>query len=154
MITIEEIKKVCDIFEPLGSCEVELRNGPKALKVKFGKKETKKQAQQKEEYTRKVESPKKEIEIEKITATPEIYEVRSNFIGYFTRINPKTGETHVKMGDKVKEGDILGYVSVLGVLQEIKTEKEGKIKEILVEEGQPIEYGQPVMRIEVTKGGK
>ena len=154
MITIEEIKKLCDIFESLGAGEIELRNGPKALRVKFGKKETKKQEKQIEEHCGKVEIPKKELEIEKITAIPEIYEVRSNFIGYFTRINPKTGEVHVKMGDKVKEGDILGYVSVLGVLQEIKTEKEGKIKEILVEEGQPIEYGQPVMRIEVTKGGK
>jgi biotin carboxyl carrier protein len=40
-------------------------------------------------------------------------------------------------------------VRVLGVLQDVCAEVDGKVKEILIEEGQPIEYGQPLIRLEV-----
>jgi acetyl-CoA carboxylase biotin carboxyl carrier protein len=49
----------------------------------------------------------------------------------------------------VKKGDIVGHVRVLGVLQDLRVENGGKLKEVLIEEGQPIEYGQPVMRFEM-----
>ncbi len=78
-----------------------------------------------------------------------VAELTSKSVGFFTRLNPKSGEYYIKLRDTVKAGQVLAHVRVLGVLQDIKAEKDGKVKEILVEEGQPIEYGQPVMRFEV-----
>ena len=78
-----------------------------------------------------------------------ISELKSKWVGFFTRLNPKKGENYVKLRDHVKKDAIIGHVRVLGVLQDLTSEFEGKVTEILVEEGQPIEYGQPIMRFEV-----
>jgi acetyl-CoA carboxylase biotin carboxyl carrier protein len=48
----------------------------------------------------------------------------------------------------LKEGDVVGIVRAMHVDQEILADKGGKIVEILVEEGQPVEYGQPLIRLE------
>ncbi len=142
MASIDEIKKLYKVFENEEVGEIELRNKDKAIRIKLAKKEEKKEVQRVQEVIPQIEPKPKE---------PPIYEVKSNWIGYFTRINPKTGENYVKLRDVVKKGDILGHVSVLGVLQDIKAEEGGKIKEILVEEGLAVEYGQPLMRIEITE---
>jgi acetyl-CoA carboxylase biotin carboxyl carrier protein len=76
-------------------------------------------------------------------------ELRSKWVGFFTRLNTKTGEYYIKLRDTVKKGDILAHVRVLGVMQDVVSDVEGKVKEILIEEGQPIEYGQPIMRFEI-----
>lgn len=152
MVTVSEIKKLFSIFENTGIGEIEIKNKENVIRLKLGEKSS---IQVVPSY--KVEKVKKEKEVEKSEEVkpklPEIYEVRSKWIGYFTRINPKTGENYIKLRDVVKEGDIVGHVSVLGVLQDVKVEKSGKIKEILVEEGQAIEYGQPILRIEVDEKG-
>jgi acetyl-CoA carboxylase biotin carboxyl carrier protein len=69
-------------------------------------------------------------------------------VGIFTRLNPKTKEAYVKLRDVVKKGDVIAHIRVLGHLQDVVVDEEGKIKEILVEEGQPVEYGQPLFRLE------
>lgn len=146
MVSIEEIKKIYKIFDSENISEIELRNDNAAIRMKIAKKvpEVKIVTPQAQpvNVNEQNQTPKQE--------EPSIYEVKSKWIGYFTRINPKTGENYVKLRDVVKEGDIIGHVSVLGVLQDVKVEKGGKIKEILVEEGLAVEYGQPLMRIETN----
>ncbi len=145
MSNIEEIKKLYEIFDSENISEIELRNNNKAIRMKISKK----QHEPKNTKPIQVEqAPQPKVEQKEVE--PSIYEVKSKWIGFFTRINPKTGENYVKLRDVVKEGDIVGHVSVLGVLQEVKAEKSGKIKEILVEEGLAVEYGQPLMRIEIN----
>ncbi|MGC8764912.1 MAG: acetyl-CoA carboxylase biotin carboxyl carrier protein [Brevinematia bacterium] len=146
MLTIDEIKRLFKIFEGEDVGEIELRNKDRAIRMKLKRKEEKKKIEKPVEIKKEPQP-----ETEKKPVEPPIYEVKSNWIGYFTRINPKTGENYVKLRDVVKKSDILGHVSVLGVLQDIKAEKGGKIKEILVEEGLAVEYGQPLMRIEVSE---
>lgn len=76
-------------------------------------------------------------------------QLNSKWVGFFTRLNPKTGEYYVKLRDQIKKGDVIAHVRVLGVLQDVTAEADGKVKEILIEEGQPIEFGQPLMRFEI-----
>ncbi|OHD56289.1 MAG: hypothetical protein A2Y33_00535 [Spirochaetes bacterium GWF1_51_8] len=78
-----------------------------------------------------------------------VFELRSKWVGFFTRLNTKTGEYYIKLRDSVKKGDVIAHVRVLGVLQDVVSDVTGKVKEILIEEGQPIEYGQPMMRFEI-----
>ncbi|MCX7882110.1 MAG: biotin/lipoyl-binding protein [Brevinematales bacterium] len=78
-----------------------------------------------------------------------IKDVTSKWVGVFTRLNPKTKEAYVKLRDTVKKGEVIAHVRVLGHLQDVVCEYDGKVKEILVEEGQPVEYGQPLFRLEV-----
>lgn len=53
-----------------------------------------------------------------------------------------------KVGQKVKKGDILFIIESMKLMNEISSEWEGTVAEILAENGQPVEYGQPILRIE------
>ena len=156
MIDIKEIKKLYQIFINNDIEKVEIQNGEDRLSLIIGGMSGTVQKsfniaeadiQPKENTPEiKAEALKKE---ENEPVKNGVYELKSKWIGFFTRMNPRTGESYIKLRDVVKKDDVLGHVRVLGVLQDLKSEVDGKVKEILIEEGQPIEYGQPVMRFEL-----
>jgi len=75
-------------------------------------------------------------------------DIVSTHVGFFSRFNPKTKKQYFKLRDVVKVGDVVGVVRAMHIDQEIVAEKSGKIVTFLVEEGQPVEYGQPTIRLE------
>ena len=138
MIDIRDIKKLQNIFSESDIEEIEIRHDRDAVRLTLGP--------AKKTFQEQVRAPLPDEPAKE--PTDHCSELRSQWIGFFTRLNPKTGENYIKLRDVVKKGDIVGHVRVLGVMQDIKSEINGKVKEVLVEEGQPIEYGQPVMRFE------
>jgi len=68
--------------------------------------------------------------------------VASPAVGYFA---PRIG---VEVGSKLRSGDPLGYVDVLGVRQEVVSPIDGALRGFEVESGQAVEYGQPIARVE------
>lgn len=58
----------------------------------------------------------------------------------------------VTVGDVVREGQVLGTIETLNVLNEVEASQPGRIVEVLVTEGQAVEYGQPLMLIEPLAG--
>ncbi len=148
MLNVKDIKKIHTIFENENIEEIEIRNGDSSLRLILGGETAKAQPKTVvSEAAVPAGSP-----AEPAVPASNISELHSKWIGFFTRLNPKTGENYIKLRDVVKKGEIVGHVRVLGVLQDIRSEVDGKVKEILIEEGQPIEYGQPVMRIEISNG--
>jgi biotin carboxyl carrier protein len=75
-------------------------------------------------------------------------DIASKHIGFFSRFNPKTKKQYFKLRDMVKEGEVVAIVRAMHLDQEVLADKNGKIVEVLVEEGQPVEYGQPLIRLE------
>ncbi|MFQ6090043.1 MAG: acetyl-CoA carboxylase biotin carboxyl carrier protein [Candidatus Bipolaricaulia bacterium] len=73
--------------------------------------------------------------------------VRSPVVGTFYRCPNPDSEPFVKVGDRVHEGDTLAVVEAMKVLTEVKAAEEGIVEQILVEDGQPVEYGQELMVI-------
>lgn len=73
--------------------------------------------------------------------------VRSPVVGTFYRRPSPDSEPFVKVGDRVHEGDTLAVVEAMKVLTEVKAAEEGIVEQILVEDGQPVEYGQELMVI-------
>lgn len=67
-------------------------------------------------------------------------------------IKPK-GKPLVAVGDEVKAGQLVGAIQSLNIIYEVETHVEGRVVEILVQDGQPVEYGQPLMMIDGTKEG-
>ncbi|UOF93764.1 MAG: acetyl-CoA carboxylase biotin carboxyl carrier protein [Bordetella sp.] len=73
--------------------------------------------------------------------------VKSPMVGTFYR-SPNPGSApFVNVGQIVKEGDILCILEAMKLLNEIEADKPGIIKEIMVENGEPVEYGQPLFVI-------
>lgn len=76
--------------------------------------------------------------------------VRSPVVGTFW-IRPAPGEPpFVKVGDLVQPGQVLCIVEAMKVMNEVRTEVAGVVVEILAEEGDPVEYGQPLFRLRPT----
>jgi acetyl-CoA carboxylase biotin carboxyl carrier protein len=73
--------------------------------------------------------------------------VKSPMVGTFYRAPNPGAPAFVDVGQTVKEGDPLCIIEAMKLLNEIEADKAGTIKEILVENGQPVEYGQPLFVI-------
>ncbi|RZS77004.1 acetyl-CoA carboxylase biotin carboxyl carrier protein [Pigmentiphaga kullae] len=73
--------------------------------------------------------------------------VKSPMVGTFYRAPNPGAAAFVDVGQAVKEGDPLCIIEAMKLLNEIEADKAGTIKEILVENGQPVEFGQPLFVI-------
>lgn len=73
--------------------------------------------------------------------------VKSPLVGTFYAAPAEDAEPFVKVGDSVKEGQVLAIVEAMKLMNEIESDFAGTVKEILVENGQAVEYGQPLFVI-------
>lgn len=93
---------------------------------------------------------KKEIKTEIITEAKEKAAgniVKSPLVGTFYAAPSEDAQPFVKVGDKVKKGQILAIVEAMKLMNDIESDFDGEITEIYVENGQPVEYGQPLFSI-------
>jgi oxaloacetate decarboxylase (Na+ extruding) subunit alpha len=74
--------------------------------------------------------------------------VTSPIVGTFYRASSPDKPPYVETGDMVKNGQVLCIIEAMKLMNEIESETAGKIVQILVESGQPVEYGQPLFVIE------
>ncbi|MCC7487636.1 MAG: acetyl-CoA carboxylase biotin carboxyl carrier protein [Burkholderiales bacterium] len=78
-------------------------------------------------------------------AVPEGHLVRSPMVGTFYRASAPGAKPFVEVGDTVKAGDTLCIVEAMKLLNEIEADRDGTVKAVLVENGQPVEYGEPLV---------
>jgi acetyl-CoA carboxylase biotin carboxyl carrier protein len=79
---------------------------------------------------------------------PEGHVVKSPMVGTFYRSPSPGAASFIELGQSVKPGDPLCIIEAMKLLNEIEAEVGGTVKQILVENGQPVEYGQPLFIIE------
>jgi acetyl-CoA carboxylase biotin carboxyl carrier protein len=75
-------------------------------------------------------------------------EVLSPFVGTFYSSPSPTSAKYVEMGSRVKKGDVLCIIEAMKIMNEIEADFPGKVVGILVKDGQPVQYGQPLYQIE------
>ncbi len=75
-------------------------------------------------------------------------EVLSPFVGTFYASPSPTAAKYVEVGTKVKKGDVLCIIEAMKIMNEIEAEFPGKVAAVLVKDGQPVQYGQPLFQIE------
>ena len=73
--------------------------------------------------------------------------VTSPLVGTYYEAPAEDAEAFVKVGDCVKKGQTLAIIEAMKLMNEIESEYDGVIKEIMVKNGQPVEYGQPLVQI-------
>ena len=142
----EKIKQLMDDIgnSKLTSIDIDFPDG---TKIKM-KKEQKEVIIQKNELQNLVEVPVAE---DKALEAPKKEEegniVKSPMVGTFYLKPSPTSEPFVEIGKDVKKGDTLCIIEAMKLMNEIESEYAGKIDEILVEDGKPVEYGTPLFRI-------
>jgi len=83
-----------------------------------------------------------------IEAKASAHTVKSPMVGTFYRAPQPGADPYVQIGSKVSEQDVLCLIEAMKLLNEIEAGKAGTVTEILVENGQPVEYGQPLFVLE------
>mgnify|MGYP001611524419 CR=1 FL=1 len=99
-------------------------------------------------------APKAGIEAKKEAAPSKpdnIKIITSPMVGTFYRSPSPAAQSFVEMDSFVKNGQPLCIIEAMKLMNEVESEFSGKVVSILVENGQPVEYGEPLFHIEVSK---
>jgi len=142
---LRKLKKLIDLVQESGISELEVTEGEEKVKiVKRGSSAVTYSAPAPTAAPAPVLAP----EPAPAPAALPGHVVKSPMVGTFYR-SPSPGAKHfVEVGDAVKSGDIICIIEAMKLLNEIECDKDGVIKAILVENGQPVEYGEPLVVID------
>ena len=91
-----------------------------------------------------------EAPVEEVAQKEEVKEgniVKSPMVGTFYSKSSPTSNPYVEVGSEVKKGTVLCIIEAMKLMNEIESEFNGKIAEVLVKDGEAVEYGQPLFRI-------
>ena len=152
---LRKLKKLIDLVEESGIAELEITEGEE--KVRISRSTSSVQTQ----VTPGGTSPPQGTPPSAVTAStalttanavaeilPEGHVVKSPMVGTFYRSSSPGSNAFVEVGQTVKEGETLCIIEAMKLLNEIESDKSGVIKAVLVENGQPVEYGEPLFVIE------
>jgi len=150
-LNLEELRELISILNETDIAELTLESGDMRLNIRKSEKNLVPQPQ-----VVQVVSAEAAIAPTTIAPAPPIpnknlIEITSPMVGTFYR-SPKPDEpSFVNKGDQVRKGQPVCIIEAMKLMNEIEAELEGRIVEILVENAQPVGYGQVLMRIDPTK---
>jgi acetyl-CoA carboxylase biotin carboxyl carrier protein len=140
---LRKLKKLIDLVQESGISELEVTEGEEKVKiVKSGGSSV--------AYPAPAPAPASVLAPAPAATPAPIprHVVKSPMVGTFYR-SPSPGAKHfVEVGDTVKSGDTICIIEAMKLLNEIECDKDGVIQAILVENGQPVEYGEPLAIID------
>ena len=90
-------------------------------------------------------------EKEDTQAIANLFTVRSPMPGTFYAASEPGTKSFVNVGSKINEGDVICIIEAMKIMNEIQSEKNGTIKEILIKDGNPIEFDQPLFIIDCSE---
>ncbi len=146
-----EFENLIKLIEAVSASELtSFQYEEKGLKLKLSKGQDKvqvvteiPQAQTAQAVQIQTESIQRDVK----ASVPEGKIIRSPLVGTFYAAPSEDAESFVSVGDTVKKGQTLAIVEAMKLMNEIESEYDGVIEEILVENGQPVEYNQPLFRL-------
>lgn len=143
MADIEKVRELLESLENSSVEELELETEGLKIKVKFKREEGVVVTPPQTPLASEPSPAEKEVQPEE-----NYYVVESPMVGTFYRAPAPGAEPFVKEGDYVEKGQTLCIIEALKVMNEIESEVSGIVRKILVENGQPVEFGQPLFYIE------
>jgi acetyl-CoA carboxylase biotin carboxyl carrier protein len=81
-------------------------------------------------------------------AVPALKEIRSPMVGTFYKAPEPGAESYVRVGSRVTPGQTVCIIEAMKIMNEIEAEIAGTVREISVEDGQPVEFGQVLFRVD------
>ena len=150
---LEFVKKMMEMLEASGLAQMELEtkefrlflSKPQAqapAQIVAGPVPTAAQAPAPEPATQKTESPAAATEASPDAVPPGLHGIKSPIVGTFYRAPAPGAEPFTDVGKRVHKGQTLCIVEAMKVMNEIESDVDGVVEKILVENAQPVEYGQ------------
>lgn len=150
---LRKLKKLIDLVEESGIAELELTEGEEKVKICRHQQSAPQPVQTQyiqAQATNPDPAPTK-TEVETIKTTEQKndgHSITSPMVGTFYRSSSPDSAAFVEVGSSIKKGDTLCIIEAMKILNEIESDKDGVIKQILVENGNPVEFGEPLFIIE------
>ena len=150
---IRKVKKLIELLEESGIDELEIHEGEESVRIS--------------RHSKQVAAPQYQVapapgaaapapapaaapataDAPAAPAEPSGHLVRSPMVGTFYRSPSPTAAVFVEVGQSVKAGDVLCIVEAMKMMNHIEADKSGVVQSILVENGQPVEFDQPLFSI-------
>jgi acetyl-CoA carboxylase biotin carboxyl carrier protein len=148
---LRKLKKLIDLVEESGIAELEITEGEEKVKIVRGgaggrevvvlSPPTQGAAPPAVQAAAPAPAPEEKASV------PEGHVVKAPMVGTFYRSGSPGAKPFVEVGDTVKAGQPICIIEAMKLMNEIEADKDGVIKAIMVENGQPVEYGEPLMTI-------
>jgi acetyl-CoA carboxylase biotin carboxyl carrier protein len=152
---LRKLKSLIDLVQQSGIAELEITEGEEKVRISRGGVTTTSQAAP---VAQVVNLPQVQVAgsapataagapaapESEAAAAPEGHVIRSPMVGTFYRSSAPGSKSFVDVGQAVKAGETLCIIEAMKLLNEIEADRDGVVKAILVENGQPVEYGEPL----------
>ena len=147
---IRKIKKLIELLDESGVAEIEIKEGEESVRIsrqQHAFSTTPTQQMMSAPAPAPVAAGPAPVE-EPAEAEISGHKINSPMVGTFYRAASPGANSFTDVGQMVSEGDTLCIIEAMKILNQIEADKSGKVKAILVENGQPVEFGQPLFIIE------
>ena len=146
---IRKVKKLIELLEESGISEIEIREGEETVRISRHSQGVAPMvyAQTPTPMAAPAAAPAA-IAAAPAAAVPAGHTVISPMVGSFYRAAAPGSKPFVEVGQRVNVGDVLCIIEAMKMLNQIESDKAGVITAILVENGEPVEYGEPLFVIE------
>ncbi|NOY67695.1 MAG: acetyl-CoA carboxylase biotin carboxyl carrier protein [Gammaproteobacteria bacterium] len=149
---IRKIKKLIELLEESGIAEIEIKEGEESLRISRGGPQV--AAAPVFAAPAPVAAPvapavaPTDNEASAEPSIPDGHVVKSPMVGTFYRASSPSVPSFVEVGQSVSVGDTLCIIEAMKMFNQIEADKGGVVKAILLENGEPVEFGQPLIVIE------
>ncbi|CAM3668802.1 MULTISPECIES: acetyl-CoA carboxylase biotin carboxyl carrier protein [Pseudoalteromonas] len=152
---IRKIKKLIELVEESGIAELEITEGEESVRI--NRHSSAPVYAQPQQYMAAPAAPAPAAPAAAPAAVeaapaessaPAGHQVKSPMVGTFYTASSPTAAAYVEVGSKVNVGDTLCIVEAMKMMNQIESDKAGVVKAILVENGEPVEFDQPLFIIE------
>ncbi len=147
---IRKIKKLIELLEESGINELEITEGEESVRISRGGPVPQYAPMHYTAAPQAAPAPAAAPAAVTPAAAPAVtgHQVRSPMVGSFYRAASPTSKNFAEVGQSVKVGDTLCIVEAMKMMNQIQSDKAGTITAILVENGEPVEFDQPLFVIE------
>jgi acetyl-CoA carboxylase biotin carboxyl carrier protein len=134
---IRKVKKLIELLEESNINEIEIKEGEESVRISRAS---------------SIQQPvAMQVPVQPAAPAPVAqssgHAVKSPMVGTFYRSPSPTSPAFVEVGKSVKAGDVICIVEAMKMMNQIEADKSGVIEAILVEDGQPVEFDQPLVTI-------
>ncbi len=146
MVDLRKLKTLIDLVQQSGISELEITEGEERVRISRGVPTVALQAGAPAQAV--TPAPAAAAPPAGAEAEPEGHVIRSPMVGTFYRASAPGAKPFVEVGQEVKSGQTLCIIEAMKLLNEIEADRDGVVKAVLAENGQPVEYGEPLFTLE------
>jgi len=145
---IRKVKKLMELLEESGMSEIEIKEGEESVKIsRYGNSPA---------PSHSFVQQQAPTSLPPVVAVPVIADepstvgqsLTSPMVGTYYSAPSPTAKPFVTIGQHVKQGDTIGIVEAMKIMNQIEAEKSGTVLQILVKDGEAVEFGQPLIIVE------